>query len=303
MKINQELERVAFALVKIAEESDYKYDPEHKHKPEGGGWERTQGGWSKGTHKKEMSTTQKIPAIPLKPTPPNKPQESTKPDAPETKPPVVRKQETLWPQALPSENLSKSSPHKKFLNSPEVRRMRKDITINPNRLVENMFKDKNYVKEEYKPMLAKVYRTWLDENKSAEGEDAAKNVEAVKTALKMIEPPKFKKMQPKLTPSMQNLLHDNNVGEELAELTGFKDKIKNNPQMSDKEYKRRIEQGIRLPRNQQQLKNAFVNHMNPQNYDSMDAFNAAKKRVQAMSVSDFGKLLGSLFAEDEEAQV
>ena len=32
----------------LLSDEDYRYDPEHKHKPEGGGWERTDKGWSRG---------------------------------------------------------------------------------------------------------------------------------------------------------------------------------------------------------------------------------------------------------------
>ena len=30
----------------LAEDSDYVYDPDHKHKPKGGHWEKTEKGWS-----------------------------------------------------------------------------------------------------------------------------------------------------------------------------------------------------------------------------------------------------------------
>lgn len=32
----------------ILSEYEYIYDPEHRNRPEGGGWEKTQGGWSRG---------------------------------------------------------------------------------------------------------------------------------------------------------------------------------------------------------------------------------------------------------------
>lgn len=28
----------------LADKADYKYDPDHKHKPQGGGWEKTEKG-------------------------------------------------------------------------------------------------------------------------------------------------------------------------------------------------------------------------------------------------------------------
>jgi len=33
---------------------DYKYDPDHKNKPQGGGWEQTEKGWSKGDYEKDI---------------------------------------------------------------------------------------------------------------------------------------------------------------------------------------------------------------------------------------------------------
>jgi len=113
-------------------------------------------------------------------------------------------------------------------------------------------------------------------------------------------PIKFQKVQPKLTGNMQYLLKDNMIRiNELSELAGFKESIKNHPQMSDKAYKQRIETGMKLPRSQQQLKNAFLAHMNPANYDSPKEFQAAKLRVQKMPINDFCKLLASLNNDEE----
>jgi len=112
--------------------------------------------------------------------------------------------------------------------------------------------------------------------------------------------PKFKKMNPRIQASMIHLIKDNKLKkDEVEELTGFKQSIMDHPMMSSAEFKRRVEKGIRLPRNQQQLKNAFVKNMDASNYDSPDAFAKAQARIQKMSVSDFGKLLGAIFAEEE----
>ena len=47
-------ELVMMAKNLVADEADYKYDPDHKHKPQGGGWEKTEKGWSK-KEKKELT--------------------------------------------------------------------------------------------------------------------------------------------------------------------------------------------------------------------------------------------------------
>ena len=41
----------------LAEDSDYVYDPDHKHKPKGGHWEKTEKGW---TTKKQDAPKQRI---------------------------------------------------------------------------------------------------------------------------------------------------------------------------------------------------------------------------------------------------
>ena len=75
---------------------------------------------------------------------------------------------------------------------------------------------------------------------------------------------------------------------------------RSHPRMSDKEYKSRIESGMKLPRNEQQLKIAFVANMNPLNYPNYRAFDNAKKRIMSMSPGDFGKLLAAISADEEE---
>jgi len=299
MNLAFEFRRLAQEI--LADNKDYKYDPDHKNRPSGGGWKETDSGWSRGTgeneHKKEMSTTQKIPKIEIEA--PSKPQENEKPMAPVVKAPDGKGKETLWPQALPSE-IPAPSPYSEFVKKPEIKAMKKDISINPNTVISNLFQNKDYVPEQHKANLVKLYKSWLSENGNVEDEDGKGKIETVKTVLKMLQPPKFKKTQPRITGGMEGLIRDNNLGDELSEMAGFKEAIRNHPQMSDKEYKDRIEKKIRLPRNQQQLKNAFIQNMNPQNYPSIDAFNASKKRVQSMSTADFGKLLASLNSDEEE---
>ena len=38
----------------LADKSDYKYDPDHKHKPQGGGWEKTEKGWTQKKEKRDL---------------------------------------------------------------------------------------------------------------------------------------------------------------------------------------------------------------------------------------------------------
>ena len=52
--------RIATAMANrriVADGDDYRYDPEHKHKPQGGGWQKTEKGWSK--QKKEKGESSK----------------------------------------------------------------------------------------------------------------------------------------------------------------------------------------------------------------------------------------------------
>jgi len=112
--------------------------------------------------------------------------------------------------------------------------------------------------------------------------------------------PKFRKIKPKLPAALHYLIKNNKLkADEIEELTGFKNSIIGHPMMSDKEFKRRVENGLKLPRNQHQLKNSFIRHMDIRNYGSPEAFQNAKDRIQKMSVMDFGKLLGAIMAEEE----
>ena len=79
--------------------------------------------------------------------------------------------------------------------------------------------------------------------------------------------------------------------DELQELAGFK-----------KTLGQRIPQkdvGKYYVRNEQKLKKDFLANMDPSNYANAEAFATAKKRMQDMPVSDFGKLLAAI-NEDEE---
>jgi hydrogenase maturation factor len=62
----------------------------------------------------------------------------------------------------------------------------------------------------------------------------------------------------------------------------------------------KAEGSVFWPRNEKKLKEAFLRNMNPANYESPEAFKNAKDRIQRMPVTDFGKLLAAIMAEDEE---
>jgi len=52
MDIRKELLFVA-KLIKAKPEYEYAWDPDHKNKPKGEGWEQTDAGWSRNTGKEE----------------------------------------------------------------------------------------------------------------------------------------------------------------------------------------------------------------------------------------------------------
>lgn len=60
--------RIALLLLQADEKYDYRYDPDHKVKPRGGGWEKTESGWSYGKYEKKESPHMKTedPKIQLK---------------------------------------------------------------------------------------------------------------------------------------------------------------------------------------------------------------------------------------------
>lgn len=173
--------------------------------------------------------------------------------------------------------------------------------ITPNDVVGKLHSQPDLIPPADKAKLASRYQAWIAKNRDNQDPDIKAKVDQARLAVKMLTPAKFKKIKPKLTGNTDIILRDNGLeNDEVQELAGFKDMIKHHPQMSTKEYKDRIENDMRLPRNQAQLKAAFIMHMNPMNYDSVQAFQAAKARIQKMTVQDFGKLLASLNTDDEE---
>ena len=58
--------------------------------------------------------------------------------------------------------------------------------------------------------------------------------------------------------------------------------------------------GVYHGRTKDQLKADFIKNMNPANYSSPEAFQNAKKRIQALSANDFSRILASIFADEEE---
>ncbi len=87
--------------------------------------------------------------------------------------------------------------------------------------------------------------------------------------------------------------HDlSNESDELKELAGFKKTLGQRvPESKIKEY---------FVRNKQQLKSDFIKHMDSSNYKTPEAFQSAKRRMQAMPVQDFAKILAAINAADEE---
>lgn len=89
--------------------------------------------------------------------------------------------------------------------------------------------------------------------------------------------------------------------DEVQELAGFKKSIMRHQRLSQKQAEHmKAEGSVFWPRNEKKLKEAFLRNMNPANYGSPEAFKNAKDRIQRMPVTDFGKLLAAIMAEDEE---
>lgn len=110
-------------------------------------------------------------------------------------------------------------------------------------------------------------------------------------------PKPHKKVVPtaKSLAKVKKVLEDHNLtdeSDELQEMAGFKRTLGQRVPESKK--------GQFYVRNEAKLKKDFIANMNPENYDSKDAFDAAKKRMQAMPVSDFGKILAAVSDEDTE---
>ena len=109
------------------------------------------------------------------------------------------------------------------------------------------------------------------------------------------EAPRHRKVTPsvKSLSKVQNVMKANGVNEEsdeVHEMMGFKKTLGQRvPESKKGEY---------YVRNEKKLKSDFLKNMNPSNYDSPEAFKAAKERVKKMPVSDFGKILAALDEEE-----
>jgi len=104
----------------------------------------------------------------------------------------------------------------------------------------------------------------------------------------------------KVTPSVKSLARVKNVmkangideeSDEVHELMGFKKTLGQRVPESQK--------GDYYVRNEAKLKADFIKNMNPSNYDSPEAFKAAKERLQKMPTADFGKVLAAISEEEE----
>lgn len=103
----------------------------------------------------------------------------------------------------------------------------------------------------------------------------------------------------KVTPAVKSLSKVKNIlkahkldeeSDEVHEMMGFKKTL--GQRIPESQY------GQFYVRNEKKLKSDFIKNMNPSNYDSPEAFKAAKERLQKMPVGDFGKILAAI--SDEE---
>lgn len=282
----------------ILADKEYKYDPDHKNKPLGGGWEQTPSGWTTKKHQKQQENHQK--SVEDKYYSPHLKKMMNNLGNLEKY--VKRNDEGLF--ILDEKDWERIDSIVKRAGGDKSKIYRYSINM------ANAITDP-----------AKAVRRGIAAYSTAGvgfGMDTAiavgniffikalglthstKQISDINTPQVNTKPPKFRKMNPKLPASLHYLIKDNDLNpDEVEELTGFKNSIMAHPMMSDKEFKNRVENGLKLPRNQQQLKNSFVKNMDPRNYDSMIAFQKAKERIQKMTVADFGKLLGAIMAEEE----
>jgi hypothetical protein len=107
-------------------------------------------------------------------------------------------------------------------------------------------------------------------------------------------------VHPKVTPLARSLGKVKKVmqahgldeeSDELGEMMGFKKTLGQRVPESQR--------GQYYVRNEAKLKSDFIRNMSPANYDSPEAFKAAKERMQKMPAGDFGKLLAAISDEEE----
>ena len=109
--------------------------------------------------------------------------------------------------------------------------------------------------------------------------------------------PPHKKVKPskKSVAKIQKVLKQHDLSadsDEVKEMMGFKQTL--GQRIPEAQY------GQFYVRNEKKLKSDFISNMKSSNYASNEAFQIAKKRMQEMPVSDFGKILGALTDDTDE---
>jgi hypothetical protein len=120
--------------------------------------------------------------------------------------------------------------------------------------------------------------------------------------------PTLEKFQPttvSLNP-VRTILRNNELSprsDEVHELAGFKKGIMRHQRLSEQQVQKlKNEHSLFWPRNAAKLQAAFLKNMNPENYNSPDAFAAAKERIKKMPPTDFAKVLAAIMSDEDQNQ-
>lgn len=164
---------------------------------------------------------------------------------------------------------------------------------------------KNYMKQH--PDADKSKHTVVEQEKDNKKEDNKKKQEiielpeediikeSVKDAVKEVFNKK-KTYNEKSLSKVNNILKSNELKDEEETLNSLSDFKKTLGQrVPEKDI------GKYYVRNEKKLKADFLKNMDRSKYDSKEAFEAAKKKIQDMPVGDFGKILAAIDPEDEES--
>ena len=315
---------IASSLLKVAksvlakDEDDYRYDPEHKHKPQGGGWQKTEKGWSK--QKKEKGESSK-------PAPMTEEQKE-----------LARKAESRhWSvRRSVASNANCSSATLDKLAGDNAALVREAVARNPNAssaALDRLAGDENEVIRARAAKNRHCSPATLDrlaeDGTSKVRYAVADNPNCSPATLDRLagDSAEYVRYAVADNPSSSTATLDRLAEDEIETVrylaaqnlfapSAIREKALKAGEMNDyyaanvrctatargevASFKQSLGAQNHRGRNLQQLKNDFIRNMDPSKYESPEQFKIAKARIAELSPAEFGALMKSV-AEDEEA--
>ena len=284
IRIAREILTVARILLGAKSDYDYVYDPEHKKRPVGGGWEKTEKGWTLNKKTKHMRRQSPARIETLRKT-----QIALDPQTPVQVLEALASDKNVHVRARVALNTNTSLNILKRLSTDNQRLVRAAVARNKRttpKMLRELAQDKSVlVRKEVAGnqrtpigILKQIHNGLTPKAAAVIYKESKKNL---KSRL-----PKFDKSVNKdaLRKSISKL--EDEKEEVLTTLKSFKKTLGPRGQ----------------GRNEAQLKADFIKNMNPSAYGTIEEFNAAKRRVSQMSVKEFAIMLNSILLDEEDEE-